>query len=371
MKTSIGILPGDGIGSEVVAEGVKVLQRVGEIFGHQFDLSYGVVGGGAIDQYGTALPEDTLKLCRKSDAVLFGAVGGPKWDNPKATVRPEQGLLGLRKALGLFANIRPVKVFSFMKDSTPLKSDVLEGVDLVVVRELTGGLYFGRPKRQWRTSRGRRATDSMTYTEQEISRILRVGFEMARKRRKKLTSVDKANVLESSRLWRDVALEIAPEYPDIELDHVLVDTCAMHLIRQPSQFDVLVTENTFGDILTDEASVLSGSMGMLPSASLNMSDSKGKDGKARTMGLYEPVHGSAPAIAGQNKANPIGTILSVAMMLRYSLDMDKEAWAVEGAVEKVLEEGYRTPDIMQPEAKLVSTQEMGNRIWEQITVDKK
>lgn len=367
MKANLVVLPGDGIGSEVVSEGVKTLQRVGEIFEHQFNLSYGVVGGGAIDECGTALPEDTLKLCRKSDAVLFGAVGGPKWDDPKASVRPEQGLLALRKALGLFANIRPVKVFSFMKDSTPLKSDVLEGVDLVVVRELTGGLYFGKPKKQWRTSRGRRATDSMTYTEQEITRILRVGFEMARKRRKRLTSVDKANVLESSRLWRDVALEMTPEYPDVELEHVLVDTCAMHLIRQPSRFDVLVTENTFGDILTDEASVLSGSMGMLPSASLNMSSSREQSDGAKMVGMYEPVHGSAPDIAGQNKANPIGTILSVAMMLRYSLSLDEEAEAVEGAVEKVLEEGYRTPDIMQSGARPTGTQEMGSRISEKIT----
>ena len=366
VKANIAVIPGDGIGPEVVAEGIKALQKVGDLFGHHFDLAYGAAGGCAIDQFGTALPDSTLKLCRKSDAILLGAMGGPKWDDPKATVRPEQGLLALRKGLGLFANLRPVKVFPQLRDSTPIKPGVLDGVDMVVVRELTGGLYFGKPKQQWRSAKGRRAKDTMAYSEEEIRRILQVGFQLARKRRKKLTSVDKANILESSRLWRDLALEMASEYPDVQLDHLLVDTCAMHLIRQPAQFDVIVTENTFGDILTDEASVLSGSMGMLPSASLNMSDSRHAEGRSITLGLYEPVHGSAPDIAGQDKANPIATVLSVAMMLRYSLGLEREAQAVEGAVERVLAEGYRTPDIMQEGMKAIGTQEMGSLIADHI-----
>ena len=361
-RVKIAVIPGDGIGPEVVAEGIKVLDRVGDYFGHCFDFAYGSVGGEAIDKFGIALPDETLRLCKKSDAILFGAVGGPKWDDPKAKVRPEQGLLELRKRLNLFANIRPVKVNTQLRDSTPFKPEILDGVDLVVVRELTGGLYFGRPKRQWTTSRGRRAVDSMTYSEEEISRILRVGFELARKRRKKLTSVDKANVLESSRLWRQIALEMEPQYPDVKLDHLLVDTCAMHLIRRPAQFDVIVTENTFGDILTDEASVLAGSVGMLPSASLNM-DSSGDGGKpARALGLYEPIHGSAPDLVGRDMANPIAMILSVAMMLRYSLGLEREAEAIEGAVDRVLEKGYRTPDIMEEGMKAVGTVEMGSAI---------
>ncbi|MEE9198456.1 MAG: 3-isopropylmalate dehydrogenase [Dehalococcoidia bacterium] len=366
MRFKIAVIPGDGIGPEVVAEGIKTLERVGDLFGHQFDLDYGVAGGCAIDRFGTALPDDTLRLCRRSHAVLFGAVGGPQWDDPKSPVRPEQGLLALRKGLRLFANLRPLKVFPQLKDSTPLKPAILDGVDMVVVRELTGGLYFGRPKRRWRTSRGWRAVDSMVYSEEEIRRILRVGFELARGRRKRLTSVDKANILESSRLWRELALELSLEYPDIQLDHMLVDTCSMHLIRNPAQFDVIVTENTFGDILTDEASVLSGSMGMLPSASLNMADSGRKGGKGKSLGLYEPVHGSAPDIAGQDKANPIAMVLSVAMLLHYSLGLDQEAQAVEKAVEQVLVDGYRTPDIMQEGTKAVGTREMGSLITDRI-----
>ncbi|MFQ5874218.1 MAG: 3-isopropylmalate dehydrogenase [Dehalococcoidia bacterium] len=367
VRAKIAVIPGDGIGPEVVAEGVKALQKVGNLYGHRFDLSYGVAGGAAIDRFGTALPEDTPRLCRRSDAILFGAVGGPKWDDPKSSVRPEQGLLTLRKGLRLFANLRPLKVFRQLKDSTPIKPSILDGVDMVVVRELTGGLYFGKPKGRWRSARGRRAKDSMAYSEEEIKRILRVGFELALKRRRKLTSVDKANILESSRLWRELALEMSTEYPEVDLDHVLVDACAMHLIRQPARFDVIVTENTFGDILTDEASVLAGSMGMLPSASLNMNESTRGGRSIKTLGLYEPVHGSAPDIAGQDKANPIAMVLSVAMMLRYSFGLDTEAQAIERSVERVLEEGYRTPDIMQEGMKLVGTEKMGSLIVERIS----
>ena len=283
--------------------------------------NYGLIGGVAIDKEGVALSTDTIKMCRKSDAVLLGAVGGPKWDDPLAKVRPEDGLLAIRKGLGLFANLRPVKVFPVLVDSTNLKPEVIEGADFIFVRELTGGLYFGRPKRQWRTSRGRRAVDSMVYSEQEIERIVRVGFELARSRQKKLVSVDKANVLESSRLWRQVAAEVAENYPDVALENMLVDSCSMRLIQNPTYFDVLVTENTFGDILTDEASMLAGSMGMLPSASLAEVPQEG----ARIFGLYEPIHGSAPRRAGLNMVNPIATILSVAMMLRYSFALVKEA----------------------------------------------
>jgi 3-isopropylmalate dehydrogenase len=358
VQFNLAVLPGDGVGPEVVAEAIKVLQAIGSRFGHQFNLHYGLVGGIAIDETGSALPEDTLKTCRGCDAVLLGAVGGPKWDDPKARVHPEDGLLALRKGLELFANLRPVKTSPVLVNSTNLKPEVVNGVDLVFVRELTGGLYFARPKRRWRTSRGRRATDSMTYSEQEIERIVRVGFELARTRRKKLTSVDKANVLESSRLWRQVATEVASGYPDVELDHMLVDACAMRLIQNPAYFDVVVTENMFGDILTDEASMLAGSMGMLPSASLAGVPKEG----VRISGMYEPIHGSAPRRAGLNMANPVATILSVAMMLRYSLGLTKEAQVIETAVEEVLQQGYRTYDIMSEGKIKVGTREMGDLI---------
>ncbi|MFH0768174.1 MAG: 3-isopropylmalate dehydrogenase [Chloroflexota bacterium] len=358
MKFDLAVLPGDGIGTEVIAEGVKVLEAVGKKFSHQFELHYGLIGGIAIDQTGEALTKETLKMCQPCQAVLLGAVGGPKWDDPKAKVRPEDGLLAIRKGLGLFANLRPVHVFPMLVDSTNLKPAVIEGVDLIFVRELTGGLYFGKPKRQWRTSRGRRAIDSMAYSEQEIERIVRVGFELARGRRKKLISVDKANVLESSRLWRQVAMEVAADYPDVELEHMLVDACAMRLIQNPKYLDVLVTENTFGDILTDEASMLAGSMGMLPSASLAGVPREGTS----IFGLYEPIHGSAPSRAGLNMANPMATILSVAMMLRYSLGLIKEAKAIESAVEEVLNEGYRTYDIMSEGKVKMGTREMGDLI---------
>ena len=355
MQFDIVVLPGDGIGPEVTSEGVKVLQAVGKKFGHEFNLHYELLGGIAIDQTGEALPKETLKMCRKSDAVLLGAVGGPKWDDPLAKTRPEDGILALRKALGLFANLRPVKVFPVLTDSTNLKPEVIEGVDLIFIRELTGGLYFGRPKRRWRTSRGRRGVDSMVYTEQEIERIVRVGFELARTRGKKLASVDKANVLEVSRLWRQVALEVAGQYPDVELEHILVDACAMRLIQNPKNLDVIVTENTFGDILTDEASMLAGSMGMLPSASLAGVPREG----VGIFGLYEPIHGSAPRRAGLNMANPMASILSVAMLLRYSLALTREALAIEAAVEEALNEGYRTYDIMSAGKTKLGTREMG------------
>ncbi|HEY31540.1 MAG TPA: 3-isopropylmalate dehydrogenase [Dehalococcoidia bacterium] len=355
---NLTVLPGDGIGPEVTNEGIKVLKAVGEKFGHNFNLKYDLIGGIAIDETGEALTKDCLKLCKKSDAVLLGAVGGPKWDDPQASVRPEDGLLALRKGMGLFANLRPVKVFPMLVDSTNLKPDVIMGVDLIFVRELTGGLYFGRPKKRWRTSRGRRAVDSMVYSEQEIERIVRVGFELARTRRKHLISVDKANVLESSRLWRQVAIEVSEDYPDVELEHMLVDACSMRLIQNPTYLDVLVTENTFGDILTDEASMLAGSMGMLPSASLAGVPQDG----VKIPGMYEPIHGSAPRRAGLDMANPCALILSAAMMLRYSLGLPEEAKSIEQAVDRVLEEGYRTYDIVAEGQKKVGTRQMGDLI---------
>lgn len=358
MRFTIALLPGDGVGPEVAGEAVKVLEAVGRKRGHTFDLDYCPIGGIAIDESGEALPERTLKACRASDAVLLGAVGGPKWDDPLAKVRPEDGLLGLRKGLALFANLRPVKVLPMLVDSTNLKPHVVRGVDLMVVRELTGGLYFGKPQKRWETKRGRKAVDSMLYSEKEIERILRVGFELARTRRKKLASVDKANVLESSRLWRQIAIELSPEYPDVELQHMLVDACAMRFIQRPAELDVIVTENMFGDILTDEASMLAGSMGMLPSASL----AGVPRGDRRIFGLYEPIHGSAPSRAGLDMANPIATIMSVAMMLRFSLGLTAEADAVEKAVSDVLERGYRTYDIMGEGMTKVGTREMGERI---------
>jgi len=362
MQFELVVLPGDGVGPDVTIEGVKVLEAVGKRFDHRFKLHYGLVGGVAIDKEGTALSDDTVKMCQDADAVLLGAVGGPKWDDPLAKVHPEDGLLALRKELGLFANLRPVKVSPVLTDSTNLKPDVIRGVDFVFVRELTGGLYFARPKRRWQTSRGRRATDSMTYSEHEIERIVRVGFELARSRRQKLTSVDKANVLESSRLWRQVTMEVAPQYPEVELDHMLVDACSMRLIQNPAYFDVLVTENMFGDILTDEASMLAGSMGMLPSASLAGVPREG----VKIFGMYEPIHGSAPRRAGLDMANPIAIISSVAMMLRYSFGLAEAAKTVEAAIDKVLNEDYRTYDIMDEGKTKVGTRQMGDLITEKV-----
>lgn len=363
MQFDIAALLGDGVGPEVATEAIKVLEAVGKKFGHSFKFHHGLVGGVAIDASGVALTEETLEMCRGCDAVLLGAVGGPKWDDPKARVRPEDGLLAIRKGLGLFANLRPVKVVPMLVDSTNLKPEVIKDVDMVVVRELTGGLYFGQPKKQWQTPEGRRAVDTMDYSEPEIERIVRVGFEIALTRRKKLVSVDKANVLESSRLWRQIATEVSADYPDVELEHMLVDACAMRLIQRPAYFDVVVTENMFGDIITDEASMLAGSMGMLPSASLAGIP---KGGASKALGMYEPIHGSAPRRAGQNIANPIATILSIAMMLRYSFNLAAEAEAVEKAVIAVLEDGYRTYDIMEAGKTQVGTSEMGGLIAEKI-----
>ncbi len=360
MKFDVAVLPGDGVGPEVIAEATKVLQAVGEKFGHRFYLRNGLIGGIAIDVLGTALSDETLDMCKQCDAVLLGAVGGPKWDDPEATVHPEDGLLALRKELKLFANLRPVKVLPMLVNSTTLKPEVIQEVDLIFVRELTGGLYFGQPKRQWQTPEGRQAVDTLAYSEGEIERILRVGFELARSRGKKLISVDKANVLQSSRLWRRIAIEISADYPDVELQHMLVDACAMRLIQRPADLDVLVTGNMFGDILTDEASMLAGSMGMLPSASLAGIP------RGKTFGMYEPIHGSAPSRAGQNLANPIATILSVAMMLRYSLALETEAQAVENAVLAVLDQDYRTYDIISEGKIRVGTKEMGELIAKHI-----
>jgi 3-isopropylmalate dehydrogenase len=360
MEFDIAVLPGDGVGPEVITEALKVLQAVGEKFGHSFHLHDGLIGGVAIDALGTALSDETLEMCKQCDAVLLGAVGGSKWDDPQAKIHPEDGLLSLRKELELFANLRPVKVFPMLVDSTNLKPEIVRGVDLVVVRELTGGLYFGQPKKQWQTPVGRQAVDTLAYSEVEIERILKVGFELARNRRKKLASVDKANVLQSSRLWRQIAIEVSADYPDVELQHMLVDACAMRLIQRPTDLDVVVTENMFGDILTDEASMLAGSMGMLPSASLAGIP------KGKTLGMYEPIHGSAPRRAGQNLANPIATILSVAMMLRYSFAMEIEATAVENTVLAVLEQDYRTYDIMSEGKVRVGTKKMGDLIAQKV-----
>ena len=360
MEFKIAVLAGDGIGPEVTVEGVKVLEAVGRAFGHRVELEYGDVGGISIDKHGTPLLPEVRRLAESADAVLFGSVGGPKWDDPSAAVRPEGGLLQLRAHLGVFANIRPVRAYPWLADSSVFKPEVLDGVDMVVVRELTGGLYYAEPKGRHETPQGWTAVDTMRYSEAEIERILRVGFELARDRRGRLASVDKANVLECSRLWRSTAIRLAEEYPAVELEHVLMDACAMHLIQRPASFDVIVAENTFGDILSDEASVLAASMGLLPSASLSRVPRPG--GGQRTPGLYEPIHGTAPDIAGRGIANPIGSILSVALMLRYSLGLAVEAAGVEQAVDLVLADNYRTADIAAPGSTPVSTVEMGDRI---------
>ncbi|NLW45523.1 MAG: 3-isopropylmalate dehydrogenase [Syntrophomonadaceae bacterium] len=347
----IAVLPGDGIGAEIVPEAVKVLKAIGEKYGHRFDFREGLVGGAAIDAVGKPLPDETLKLCRESQAVLLGAIGGPKWEDLPVELRPEVGaLLPLRKNLGLYANLRPAYLFPDLVDASTLKPEVIRDIDIMVVRELTGGLYFGEKSRK-QSEEGEVAVDVCTYSTMEIERICRLAFEIARKRRKHLTSVDKANVIETSRLWREVVGRLASDYPDVELNHMYVDNCAMQLIRNPRQFDVIVTENLFGDILTDEASMLTGSIGMLPSASLG-----------GAVGLYEPSHGSAPDIAGQKKANPLATILSAAMMLEYSFNLAQEAREIEDAVRQVLSEGYRTPDIYEEGRILVNTEQMGDLV---------
>jgi 3-isopropylmalate dehydrogenase len=335
MEAKIILLPGDGIGPEVVAEGCRVLDTIGALFGHSFNYEEHLIGGIAIDKQRTPLSVDTLDACQTADAVMLGAVGGPKWDDPRATVRPEQGLLQLRYGLDLFANLRPVKVLPQLIDASPLKPERLQGVDVMFVRELTGGIYFGEPRTRERVDGHIRAVDSLVYTDEEIRRVVKLAFRLAQKRRGKVTSVDKANILETSRLWRQIVEEIAPEFPDVTFEHQLVDSMAMRIIQNPASIDVVVTENMFGDILTDEASVLAGSLGMLPSASIGEGP----------LGLYEPIHGSAPDIAGQGIANPIGTILSVALLLRNSLELEAEALAVEAAVEQVLEDGLRTRDL--------------------------
>ena len=363
MEFNIAVLSGDGIGPEVTAEGVKALEAVGQAFGHTFNLEYGDVGGISIDKHGAPLTEEVQALAGAADAVLFGAVGGPKWDDPSAAVRPEDGLLQLRAHLGVFANIRPVKVYPNLVESSVLKPEVLEGVDMVVVRELTGGLYYAEPKGRHETPQGWTGVDTMRYSEAEIERVLRVGFELARGRRNKLASIDKANVLECSRLWRQIATRLGAEYPEVELEHVLVDACAMQLVQRPTRFDVIVAENTFGDILTDEAAVLSASMGLLPSASLADVPVAGR----KIPGFYEPIHGTAPDIAGQGIANPVASTLSVALMLRYSLGLTEEAASVERAVDQALDAGHRTPDIAVAGTHRVSTTEMGDLIANAIT----
>jgi len=341
-SASIVVFAGDGVGPEVMTEARRVLEAVGTTFGHTFELDDRLIGGAAIDAYGVAIRSEDIAAADAADAVLLGAVGGPKWDNPNADVRPEQGLLSIRKALGLYANLRPVSVFPALASASPLKPEIVQGVDAIVVRELTGGIYFGEPSYRAEEPGGWKAVDTLVYHEFEIERVLRLAFEIAQGRRKLVTSVDKANVLESSRLWRSIATRVGAEYPDVTLEHALVDSMAMHLITRPARFDVIVTENMFGDILTDEASVLAGSIGLLPSASLG-APRPNKNG--RRLGLYEPIHGSAPDIAGQGKANPIGTILSVAQMLRTSLGLDAEASAVEAAVSATIDAGVRTGDI--------------------------
>jgi 3-isopropylmalate dehydrogenase len=359
----VALLPGDGIGPEVVAEGVRILRAVAQRWGHAIDLTEGLIGGSALDACGTPLPPQTVETCRNADAVLLGAVGGPRWDNPDAKLRPEQGLLGLRKALEVYANLRPVTVHQSLTAASPLRADRLEGVDFVFVRELTGGMYFG-DKRRERVGGYERAIDECVYTTPEIERVTRVAGELARKRRRKLTSVDKANVLETSRLWRSTVTRVMrDEFPDVELDHLLVDACAMELLRRPARFDVIVTENMFGDILTDEASMLAGSLGMLPSASLgDGAGSVRREAGSVRRGLYEPIHGSAPDIAGRGIANPIGTILSVALMLRHSFDLEHEARAVESAVSSVIDDGCVTADLAAPGARAYSTADVGRAI---------
>lgn len=352
MDALITVLPGDGIGPEVTSAASAVLQQVASKYGHNFSIEEKLIGGAAIDATGSPLPDDSIELCKKSDAVFLGAVGGPKWSDPNATVRPEQGLLRIRSELGVYANLRPVQIIDALSDASPIRADRLQGVDVMVVRELTGGIYFGDKTRDENS-----ASDLCTYQRFEIERIIRVAAKLAQQRRYKLCSVDKANVLETSRFWRDITNNVMnAEYPDVVLEHMLVDAAAMHLINRPAHFDVIVTENMFGDILTDEASMLSGSLGMLPSASIGDSN----------CGLYEPIHGSAPDIAGKGLANPCGAIASIAMMLRYSLDLDDEATAVDSAIRHVIESGARTADLAVAGDKVMSSTEMTEAILREL-----
>ncbi|TLD80449.1 3-isopropylmalate dehydrogenase [Helicobacter sp. MIT 05-5293] len=354
MRKEIAVISGDGIGPEITAQAIKVLDKIAHKFQHNFIYHQVLAGGCAIDATGSCLPKESLEICLKSDSVLLGAVGGPKWDNQPSSNRPETALLQIRKELGLFANIRPAQLLPQLKDASPLKSSILDkGIDFVVVRELIGGIYFG--EHRTREQNGELlATDIMAYTQSQIHRIAKVAFEIARKRRKNVISVDKANVLDSSRLWRKVVEEVAAQYPDVSLSHMYVDNAAMQICKDPSQFDVILTENMFGDILSDEASMITGTIGTIPSSSLGEG----------TLGLYEPIHGSAPDIANQDKANPIGMILSAALMLDYSFGMKAESQAIQKAVEKILDAGYRTGDMMDAHSKLVGTQAMGTLISE-------
>jgi 3-isopropylmalate dehydrogenase len=354
MKATITVLPGDGIGPEVMTQSLAVLSKIAQKHGHEFTFNEALIGGIAIDKTGTSLPSETLRTAEQSDAIMLAAVGGPKWDNPTASVRPEQGLLGIRRHFELFANLRPVKAYPALSQFTPLREDLLVGVDMLFVRELTGGIYFGPRKEQGDSDS---AYDTELYSVNEVKRVSDVAFKAAQGRRKKVSSIDKANVLAAYRLWRKTVTEVREElYADVQLEHLLVDACTMYLMTRPSSFDVILASNMFGDILSDEASVLAGSLGMLPSASLG----------SGTFGLYEPVHGSAPDIAGQGKANPIGTILSAAMMLRHSLNLEHEAQAVEQAVENVLASGARTADIAPRGSSYVSTQEFGQAVIAQL-----
>lgn len=352
MEYKIAVIKGDGVGPEIVEEGIKVLNKVGEVYNHNFTFEYVLGGGCAIDLHNDPMPDDTIEVCKKSDAVILGAVGGPKWDNISPSLRPEKGLLKLRKELNLFANIRPINVYESIKDASPLKSEIISsGVDFVVVRELTGGIYFG--ERGTKEDNGVTfAYDVERYSEYEIERIGRCAFEIAKKRNKKLTSVDKANVLDSSKLWRKIIDNLSIEYTDVEVNHMYVDNCAMQLIKNPSQFDVILTNNIFGDILSDEGSMIAGSIGMLPSASIRNDN----------FGMYEPIHGSAPDIAGKNIVNPIATILSVAMMLKHSFGLYEEASSIEHAIENTLIDGYKSEDIFYGSGKIISTQDMGDLI---------
>ena len=350
-RYKIAVMEGDGIGPEIVAEGIKVLDEVASRFNHEFEYVKVYVGGCAIDRFGEPLPQSEVDKILKCDALFFGAVGGPKWDNLPQDKKPEAGLLGIRKALGAFANLRPAKVFDELIDASTLKPEVIRGIDILVIRELTGGIYFGEPRGVFEENGVKKAVNTMVYTESEIERIVRLAFDLARQRRKKVTSVDKANVLDVSQFWRNVVDQVAKDYPDVEYNHLLVDNAAMQLVRDPRQFDVIVTGNIFGDILSDEASMLTGSIGMLPSASIG--------GK---VGMFEPIHGSAPDIAGLGIANPIAQIESAAMMLKYGLKLDKEAETIEKAVDLVLKMGYRTPDIMSEGKRKVNTQQMGDLI---------
>ena len=355
-KHQIAVLPGDGIGPEVVREGLKILSAVAEKFCISFDLQEGIIGGAAIDKYGKPLPQSSLDLAKNADAVVLGAVGGPKWENLDYRIRPERALLGLRDRLELYANLRPAKVFSTLIDASSLKKEVIENTNIMIVRELVGGIYFGKPKGVEKLEDGNeKGVNTLVYTTPEIKRIAKIAFEVASKRKKKVLSVDKANVLESTELWRKVVTKVHADYQDIELSHMYVDNCAMQLVKDPKQFDVIVTTNMFGDILSDEAAMLTGSIGMLPSASLGGNN-----------GMYEPIHGSAPDIAGRDIANPIATIMSIAMMFKYSFGMDEASEVIENAVEKILQNGYRTKDIMDNSGKLVGTKEMGDLILKEI-----